>query len=69
MSEWKQYNMQQNVQMQRDGWIGVWDALVSAITRRPRTTITQPITISFWAKHKADVNFAHVQLEIDRGSK
>lgn len=69
MSEWKQYSMQQNVQMQRDGWIGVWDALVSAITRRPRTTITQPITIYFWAKHKADVNFAHVQLEIDRGSK
>lgn len=68
MNDWKQYHFKQNVTMHRDGWRGVWDALASAITRNPRRTITQPISISFWAKHKADVNFASVQLEIDRSS-
>ena len=68
MTDWKQYHLQQNMTMHRDGWVGVWDALVSAVTRRPQHTITQPVTISFWAKHNAEVNFSGVQLEIDGNS-
>ncbi|MBU3577505.1 hypothetical protein [Polynucleobacter sp. UK-Kesae-W10] len=36
--------------MCRGGWLGVWDAFVSAITRKPRFTIAQPVTLSVWAK-------------------
>ena len=65
MSEWKQYHIQQHMELQRTGWPGVWDALVSAVTRQPRIAVTQPVTISFWAKGSGDVRFNHIQAEIE----
>jgi hypothetical protein len=64
MSKWKQYTVQQTTLMGRTGWLGAWDALVSAITGKPRHVIMQPITLSFWAKAGADVSFTQVQAEI-----
>jgi len=63
VSEWKQYSLTQTVPMVRDGWAGLWDALVSVVTRQPRATFLQPVTISFWAKHNADVSFTQMQAE------
>jgi hypothetical protein len=64
MSEWKQYTIQQGTMpFRRDGWLGVWDALISAITGKPRLLIEKPVTLSFWAKHNSDVSFTQVQLE------
>jgi hypothetical protein len=65
MNKWKQYTIQGGTMpFRRDGWLGVWDALVSAITGKPRLLIEKPVTISFWAKHGADVSFNSVQVEI-----
>jgi hypothetical protein len=65
MIKWKQYTIQNGTMpFRRDGWLGVWDALVSAITGKPRLLIEKPVTISFWAKHGADVSFNSVQVEI-----
>ncbi len=65
MSEWKHYQIQRHMELQRTGWIGVWDAIVSAVTRKPRVAVTQPVTISFWAKASGDVRFNHIQAEIE----
>lgn len=50
MSEWKQYTVTQTIDMHRSGWLGAWDALVAAITKRPRFTVAQPVTLSAWVK-------------------
>ena len=64
MSEWKQYTIEGGTSFfRRGGWLGVWDAIVSAVTGQPRLLIEKPITISFWAKHNSDVSFTQVQAE------
>ena len=66
MSQWKQYTIEHGmVPFRRGGWLGVWDALVAAVTGRPRVLIEKPVTLTFWAKHNADVSFTNVQLEIE----
>ena len=62
-SGWKQYSITNQTQMYRDGWTGVWDALVSAITGKARVTIAQPVTVSFWAKSNSEISLAVVQAE------
>lgn len=70
MSEWKQYTIQQGTMpFRRDGWLGVWDALVSAVTGRPRLLIEKPVTLTFWAKHSADVSFTQVQMEVKNDTR
>jgi hypothetical protein len=65
LTEWKQYTIQSGTSFfRRDGWLGVWDALVSAVTGKPRLLVEKPVTLSFWAKHNADVSFTQVQMEI-----
>ena len=63
-SSWKQYSIQQNVKVHRAGWLGVWDALISAATRKPRYAFTMPITISWWARHGANVVVNGIQVHI-----
>lgn len=63
MSEWKQYSMQYTGNFYREGWLGVWDAVVSAVTGKQRKTFTGPLTVSFWAKHNSDVSFINMQAE------
>lgn len=61
---WRQYSIQQEIQAYRKGWPGVWDALVAAITGKPCYTFAQPITISWWARHGADVVINGMNAEI-----
>ena len=63
MSEWKQYKIVQQAEFHRTGWLGVWDALVSAMTGKPRYSIASPVTVSFYAKSNTEVRFDAVQLE------
>ncbi len=39
----------------RTGWPGVWDSLVSAITRRPRATVPTVYTVSAFIKGPQEV--------------
>jgi hypothetical protein len=34
----------------REGWAGVWDAIVSALTKRSRRIVRMPHSFSFWVK-------------------
>lgn len=47
---WQRVSVVKYTPVFRTGWHGVWDALVAAITRSPRFTITEPIEISAWVK-------------------
>jgi hypothetical protein len=49
-NEWKQYTHTSVVSRYREGWHGAWDALVAAITMKPRFTILENVTVSIWAK-------------------
>ena len=48
-NDFKQYAVTQDVDCVRTGWIGVWDAIVSALTRNPRLTISKKMTFSIYA--------------------
>lgn len=61
--QWKQYTLTQTIDMHRDGWLGAWDALVAAITKRPRFAVAQPVTLSFWAKGEPEFSLTQTQLE------
>jgi len=63
MNKWKQYSFETTACYRRGGWLGVWDAIVSAVTGQPRRLIEGPVTISFWAKSGANVSFNQVQTE------
>lgn len=63
MSEWKQYSLVQSMPMHRSGWIGAWDALVAAITRKPRASFPTDVTISFYAKASSETSFTGIQAE------
>ena len=63
MSEWKQHQAIYVIDVYRDGWMGVWDALVAAITRKPRFSVAKPVTLSFWAKGSPNFDLAQVQME------
>jgi hypothetical protein len=71
MNGWKQYAVTQRIDANRNGWPGVWDALKSAITNKPRFTVSTPVTLSFWAKAaddtKVEYNIAQVQTEVGNG--
>jgi hypothetical protein len=62
MSEWRKVVQMGEVEMHRTGWRGALDAVVAAITNRPRRTINEPVTFSVWVKTDQEV-----KLEIARG--
>jgi hypothetical protein len=62
MSEWKQVVKYGEMPMHRTGWLGAWDAILAAITKKPRLTVNEPVTFSVWVKTDQVVN-----LEIARG--
>ena len=49
-TEWTKIEQQTEAYTYRSGWLGVWDAFVSAITGRGRRVELVPATISFWVK-------------------
>jgi hypothetical protein len=62
-NEWKQYSLVQSMPMHRNGWLGAWDALVAAITRKPRASFTTDVTVSFYAKASSETSFTGMQAE------
>lgn len=56
------------VEMTRPGWRGVWDAIVAAITNRPRHTATHELTLTLWLQTNGDaeayINVANEQVEL-----
>lgn len=48
--DWRFVVETQLVPSGRGGWIGVWDALKAAFTRRERYTVLVPYTLSMWVK-------------------
>lgn len=64
--KWEQYTMTQTIDVHRDGWIGVWDALVAVITGRPRFAVARPVTLSFWAKGEPSYSLTQTQLEVTK---
>lgn len=57
-NQWKQYSIQSIAPFYRTGWIGVWDAIVALVTRKGRTMVIAPVTISFWAKSNTETEFS-----------
>lgn len=53
--EWKHHVWQFKITAHRTGWPGVWDALKSAITRKPRRTADHPYTVSAFIKYPTGV--------------
>lgn len=50
MQGWKRIGAVQVAEMHREGWLGVWDAIMAAVTRRPRRTAPAEVTFSLWVK-------------------
>lgn len=52
---WRQVYASTIVPHYRDGWPGVWDALKSAVTRRPRYSCAKNVTFSVWVKGEQEL--------------
>jgi len=61
MSEWKQVTKTSIAMLPRTGWKGAWDALVSAITGRPRYREETTLHFSVYVKN---INNVPLELEI-----
>ena len=70
MSEWKRVVTNSVAMLPREGWKGAWDALVSAITGRPRYREEKTLHFSLYVKNVNDVPLElHIwgeQLEIGK---
>jgi hypothetical protein len=60
--EFKRQILTQTIQANRDGWRGVWDAIVATATKNPRLTVAREITVSIYATEP--VKITCVQAEI-----
>ena len=64
MNEWKAVVSSATIEAHRTGWRGVWDAVVSAVTRQPRLTVPVELTLSAWVKSD-EGSTASLQLHVD----
>lgn len=60
---WEHHVLTTTITVRRGGWLGAWDSLVAAITRKPQFCVAEPVTLSFWAKGDPNFSVAQVQLE------
>ena len=63
MSDWKAYSVQQEIPCVRPGWAGVWDAVVSAATGKPRAATLESYTFSVWATQPVELRIKNARLE------
>lgn len=49
----------------RTGWLGVWDSLIAAVTRRGRRVELLPATLSFWIKSAKPIEFGITQTQME----
>jgi hypothetical protein len=57
----KKYGLTTTIDRCRQGWAGVWDAIVFAATGRPLRTVARPVRITVWASE--GVTIEAVQLD------
>jgi hypothetical protein len=73
MSEWQQVVRTTYAETVRHGWVGVWDAFVSVVTKKPRATLIKPITFSIWVKSgqefKAELSQASMSIKPEAPNK
>ena len=63
MDMWNKHALTQKVPCVRKGWAGVWDALVAAVTGKPRAYFLEDVTFSVWATGDVKLRIAHAQVE------
>lgn len=51
----RKHTLTQTIQANREGWIGAWDAIVAAVTKRPRLSVAREITISIYATETVEI--------------
>lgn len=63
-NEWRRIGLTKMMPCHRTGWLGVYDALRSAITGEPRLVVTKAITVSMLIKGsdgELDMHSAHAE--------
>lgn len=60
MPEWISHEFTEVIQAHRTGWRGALDALVSAVTGRPRLAIPAKVTIRFYAENPVTISVFQV---------
>lgn len=66
-NEWRKIIKYEVGLLPRTGWIAVWDALVSAITRQPLKTVPTDIAMSVWVKGNNDVRLELFGAQVETG--
>jgi hypothetical protein len=62
MSEWIPHEFTEVIHAHRTGWRGALDALVSAVTGRPRFSVPAKVTIRFYAEHPVTISVFQARL-------
>ena len=60
ITDMKKQTLTQTIHSHRTGWIGVWDALVSAITRKPRAVFPCDYIFTIWADRPVEISACRV---------
>ncbi len=67
---WQNILTMRLINQHRDGWLGVWDALKSAITGKERVSVPRPLTVELNVYSKiGPVQDAAMQLEGEDNTK
>lgn len=60
MTEWKRYEVSHTIHAHRTGWRGAGDAIVSAITGRPRLAVPIKVKVTWHATKPLDVSVIQI---------
>ena len=60
MTEWKKHTLQYDLPVRRNGWLGVKDALKSAILGQEVFEAIRPVKVIFYAKNAVDVKIGTI---------
>jgi len=66
--DWRKLYVTDIVDCYRDGWLGLWDAIVALVNKRKRKTVAQKLTLSVWVQtpegHEVNLNLWGAQMEV-----
>jgi len=62
-NEWKRVLVTKIVPIHRSGWLGVWDSIMSAITKDERINVPMELEFSVWTNGNARLDIVHPQVE------
>jgi hypothetical protein len=65
---WKKVSQTEIVDCYRNGWLGLWDAVVALVNKRKRKTVAQKLTLSVWVQtpegHEVNLKLWGAQMEV-----